>query len=196
MCTVAISVSDEGRGLSAERLPHLFRKYSRINSEDLGRHPAGEGLGLAILQGNSGGARGPDTGRERGTGTRNAVHLHGSGGRRAVQRLGNRPRPRSPPTQDGRREAGRAFSQSTTSRQILRLVRNTLSDAGYTPIVTGDPDEVLHLIEQEKPHLVLLDMMLPGTDGIELMTAHLGDDRRAGHLPGRPRRRSDCRTGL
>ena len=53
--------------------------------------------------------------------------------------------------------------------QILRLVRNTLSDAGYTPIVTGDPDEVLHLVEHEKPHLVLLDMVLPGTDGIELM---------------------------
>ena len=39
---VAISVSDKGRGVPAERLPHLFRKYSRIDSKDQGRHLAGE----------------------------------------------------------------------------------------------------------------------------------------------------------
>ena len=53
--------------------------------------------------------------------------------------------------------------------QMLRLVRNTLSNAGYTPIVTGDPDEALRLIEVEKPDLILLDLLLPGADGIELM---------------------------
>ena len=107
-------------------------------------------------------------GRERGAGTRNAVHLHGSSGRRGVQRLGNRPRPA--PADSGRAPRGRARILAVDDEpQILRLVRNTLSDAGYTPIVTGDPDEALHLIEQEKPHLILLDMVLPGTDGIELM---------------------------
>ena len=90
---IAISVSDKGRGVPADRLPYLFRKYSRIDSEDLGRHLAGEGLGLAICKGIVGGARGPNMGRERRTGTRNAVHFHGSGGCRGVQRLGNRPRP-------------------------------------------------------------------------------------------------------
>jgi two-component system KDP operon response regulator KdpE len=53
--------------------------------------------------------------------------------------------------------------------QILRLVRNALSEAGYAPIVTGNPDEVERLVEVEKPDLVLLDMALPDTDGIELM---------------------------
>ena len=41
--------------------------------------------------------------------------------------------------------------------------------AGYHPIVTGDPDEVSQLVSQEKPDLVLLDLMLPGSDGTELM---------------------------
>ena len=35
--------------------------------------------------------------------------------------------------------------------------------------MTGDPRELPRLIQTEKPELVLLDLMLPGTDGIELM---------------------------
>ena len=53
--------------------------------------------------------------------------------------------------------------------QALRYIRNVLNRAGYAPIVTGDPAEVLRLMEKEKPHLVLLDLVLPGSDGIELM---------------------------
>ena len=40
--------------------------------------------------------------------------------------------------------------------------------AFYT-IATGDPADVVGLMEEEKPHLVLLDLMLPGTDGVALM---------------------------
>ena len=37
------------------------------------------------------------------------------------------------------------------------------------PIVTDDPDEVVRLLAGEQPHLVLLDLVLPGTDGFALM---------------------------
>ena len=53
--------------------------------------------------------------------------------------------------------------------QTLRYVRDILSRAGYAPIVTGDPGQVARLVDEEHPHLVLLDLMLPGSDGIELM---------------------------
>ena len=53
--------------------------------------------------------------------------------------------------------------------QTLRHVRDTLADAGFSPLVTGDHGELGHIIRTEKPALVLLDLMLPGTDGIELM---------------------------
>ena len=56
----------------------------------------------------------------------------------------------------------------------LRYVRDTLVNAGYLPIVTGDPEEALRIMEQERPELALLDLMLPDTDGIELMGAILG----------------------
>ena len=53
--------------------------------------------------------------------------------------------------------------------QTLRHVRDALTKAGCTPVVTGDPEEVSRLIAEEAPSLVLLDLMLPGTDGMELM---------------------------
>ena len=48
---VSISVADEGAGVTADRLPHLFRKFSRIDSEDGERQTHGTGLGLAICKG-------------------------------------------------------------------------------------------------------------------------------------------------
>ncbi|MDE2758561.1 MAG: response regulator, partial [Acidobacteriota bacterium] len=51
----------------------------------------------------------------------------------------------------------------------LRLVRDALSDSGYSPVVTGTPQEVPRLIKTKKPQLVLLDLVLPETDGIQLM---------------------------
>ena len=48
-------------------------------------------------------------------------------------------------------------------------MRAALSNAGYAPVVTGDPKGLSRIIRSERPSLVLLDLMLPGTDGIELM---------------------------
>ena len=53
--------------------------------------------------------------------------------------------------------------------RTLRFVRDTLSEAGYAPLVTGAPDDLAGLIRAERPQLVLLDLLLPGRDGFELL---------------------------
>ena len=53
--------------------------------------------------------------------------------------------------------------------QMLRVIRNALLESGYDPLVTADPEEALRLMQDEQPSLALLDMMLPGSDGIHLM---------------------------
>ncbi len=53
--------------------------------------------------------------------------------------------------------------------QALRYIRDALVNSGYTVIATTDPDNVPRLLEEERPHLVLLDLMLPGVDGVDLM---------------------------
>ena len=164
---VAVSVADEGRGIPSERLPYLFRKFTRSDGDDLGSGVAGSGLGLAICKGivEAHGGRiwaeseGPGMGA-RFTFTIPTVEEAGSGtavstsaARRAVAGPGERVR----------------VLAVDDDPQALRYVRDALLKSGYTPVVTGDPEEALRLVGEEKPDLVLLDLMLPGTDGIELM---------------------------
>ncbi|MCY4406768.1 MAG: ATP-binding protein [Rhodospirillaceae bacterium] len=48
---VAVSVSDEGRGVPAEQLPRLFQKYASLGGDEGARGSGGSGLGLAICKG-------------------------------------------------------------------------------------------------------------------------------------------------
>ena len=41
----------------------------------------------------------------------------------------------------------------------------------YQPLVTGDPQEAVRLIERQRPKLALLDLVLRDTDGIEPIQA-------------------------
>ena len=50
-----------------------------------------------------------------------------------------------------------------------RHVRDALAAAGYAPEATGEPGQVSRLVEVKHPALVLLDLVLPGVDGIKLM---------------------------
>jgi len=52
---------------------------------------------------------------------------------------------------------------------VRESVREVLSDEGYRVVDTGDGTTVLGMIEEEKPGLVLLDIWMPKTDGIELL---------------------------
>ncbi|MCY4634081.1 MAG: hypothetical protein OXG04_06165 [Acidobacteria bacterium] len=71
--------------------------------------------------------------------------------------------------------------------------------AGYAPLVTGGPEDLARIIRTETPQLVLLDLVLPGSDGIELMKQVPELIRPAGHLhlglPPRRHRRAGARGG-
>lgn len=52
---------------------------------------------------------------------------------------------------------------------IARLVRTVLMDAGYRCVWAPDGNQAADLLEQEPFDLALLDIMLPGADGYELL---------------------------
>ena len=153
---VAITVSDRGTGIAPERLAKLFGRDRR---QAPGSTP-GAGLGLVICKG--------------------LVEAHGGRIRAESSGLGQ----------------GAAFiftlpiaetpaiaPEPATSQQLkparvlvvvddphaLRLIRTTLRAEGHSVFVTGDPTDIPDALGTENLQLVLLDLALPGTDGIELL---------------------------
>ena len=154
---VAVSVSDRGRGIPPESLPHVFRKFFREQSgdrpgEEYGEQAGDTGLGLAICKGIVEAHGGRIRAESGGAGPGSAVHLHpahgGCGlrhGRRSFAGLG-------PFVGEGPREQAEAGERAAVlavddDPQALRYVRDTLVKAGYRPVVTGDPEEALRLME-------------------------------------------------
>jgi DNA-binding response OmpR family regulator len=54
---------------------------------------------------------------------------------------------------------------------VRDIVGQYLARDGFRVVATGDGREVTGLVEREAPHLVVLDVMLPGIGGLELCRA-------------------------
>ena len=55
--------------------------------------------------------------------------------------------------------------------QIADLCRDYLVAAGYTVLTTGEGPKGLAMARRERPDLVVLDLMLPGMDGLDVCRA-------------------------
>ena len=165
---VEFSVADDGDGIPAERLPHLFRKFSRPAGEAGESRAADSGLGLAISRGiveaHGGRIWAESDGPGRGARFTFSLPVADEAGHPAT------PRPaRSSSSSAQHGNGGIRVLIVDYDPQTLRHVRDSLTGAGYEPFTTGDPGAVAGLLAEKRPHLVLLDLLLPGTDGIELM---------------------------
>ncbi|MCC7448499.1 MAG: response regulator transcription factor [Anaerolineae bacterium] len=60
-------------------------------------------------------------------------------------------------------------------KQIVRLVRSYLENAGMTVFTAYDGDEAMKTIRHERPDLIVLDLMLPKRDGWEITRQLRGD---------------------
>ena len=161
---VAVSVTDGGRGLPADQLRALFNKHAHSVEEGSVR-PGRSGLGLAICKGlveaHGGRIWAESAGAGRGTRFTFTAPVAEAAG----------PAPAAPdPSRHPRPERDRAcILVVEDDPQTLRHVRDALTGAGYTVVATGDPEELAGLVTTHAPELVLLDLVLPGTDGIALM---------------------------
>ena len=155
---VAVSVADSGEGVPSERLPHLFRRHGGIDRGEGGA----SGLGLVICRGlveaHGGRIRAESAGPGRGTTITFTLPAAEEAPAAAV------PASASP---EGR---GRTpVLVVDDDPHALRQMRDALAAAGYEPATAAEPGGVSRLIETRHPALAVLDLVLPGADGIELM---------------------------
>ena len=159
---VAVCVADRGRGIPAQPLPLLFRRLSRREGGDGGRGFEGEALGLAVCRGiveaHGGRIRAESDGPGLGYLFVFTLPAADEAAPRRAANTNRRPA----------RGQGRVLVVDDDP-QALWYINNTLTEAGYTPVVAWDLDAVERLIVMERPHLVLLDLVLPGADGPGLM---------------------------
>ncbi len=176
---IAVSVRDTGLGMSPEDLGKIFEKFKQVGNSMTNR-PRGTGLGLAICK--------------------EIVEYHG-GRIWAKSELGAGsvftlvlptetnvpllPEPESAPV----REA--VAAAETTAQRILvvddeanirKLLQQELSAAGYEVLQAADGVAALQLARQAHPDLVILDVMMPGITGFDVITA-LRSDEGIAHIP-------------
>ena len=163
---VAISVAVQRREDGSRDLPRRFTEFPQVN-EGTGEWGGDDGLALALCRGivEAHGGRLRTEEDAMGLETKFTITVPA-----VVWETGLAATEPSESVSSGR--ATRAGDRQRVlviddDPEALRQVRGAVWSAGYAPVVTDDPGEVPRLIEEELPHLVLLDVTLPGYEGTE-----------------------------
>lgn len=67
-------------------------------------------------------------------------------------------------------------------KELAELVQRSLEQEGFDVIIAGDGPSGLEIARQHRPDLIILDLTLPGMDGLEVCR-QLRNDPRAGRTP-------------
>ena len=164
---VAVSVDNEGGVAPGTLQPNQLESLSRTSEEALGKSKGIDDLGIAICEG--------------------IVEAHG--GRIFAERRAGRPNrftftipavdevayvaqqdssKSPPPARDSRGGPARILAIGENA-ETGRYIRNTLLEAGFIAVVTGDLDEAERLLEDQKPHVVLLEPTFSWAGGFEML---------------------------
>jgi signal transduction histidine kinase/CheY-like chemotaxis protein len=172
-----LEVADNGIGIAPEQRARLFVEFQQLDPGSAKQH-SGTGVGLALtkrLVEALGGRVGVDSQLGHGSTFYAILPRRARLGRpRSVTPLPLRshPPPAVPAHGDG---TGRAREPPPRVLVIdddvasLRLMETTLEQLGYQAIGAENAERGLSLAEQVKPECIVLDLMLPGIDGFEIL---------------------------
>lgn len=167
---IYFSVSDTGIGIAPEDMPKLFESFVQIDSS-LNRQYNGTGLGLAlvkqIVELHKGSVKVEST---LGQGSCFTIEL-------ANCFVGARSASQSHPIESSSTPVNQALPQLQNSSALILLAEDNqtnidtfseyLTHAGYTMLIAMNGLEAIDLAALHQPDLILMDIQMPGMDGLE-----------------------------
>jgi len=165
---VHFRVSDDGRGIPHDKLDSIFDRFEQVDSSDT-RQRGGTGLGLTISKGiveRLGGRIWAES--ELGVGTTVTFTLPAA--RELDRKLGGPlgPQAARPPS------SAPAVLVCDDDPEVVEEFSRLLLAHGYRPIGVTDGASVLELVRAERPSVVLLDLLMPGATGAQVLEALRG----------------------
>jgi PAS domain S-box-containing protein len=174
---ISFVVWDSGVGIAEEHMNRLFEPFVQVDSS-LSRKFEGTGLGLALvarLTEAHGGSVALES--EVGKGSRFTVTLPSARCRQRAQdhASGSLPQPSQEAhslLDEGSREAAEQPQPLTIllaedNESSIETISSYLAAMGYRVIVARDGAEAVERTREEQPALILMDIQMPGTDGLE-----------------------------
>ncbi len=165
-----ISVTDTGIGISESALPYIFDEF-RQGDGSTSREYEGTGLGLTISNKYAQVLGGELTAQsELGKGSVFTLRLPSK-----IEKIEN------PPANQNPVAPGRISRKKILGKDQIRLLivedqepaiiqlRSILEPLGYTIDVANNGEDALEYLTQQLPDGIILDLMLPGVDGFEVL---------------------------
>jgi CheY-like chemotaxis protein/anti-sigma regulatory factor (Ser/Thr protein kinase) len=170
-----ISVADTGPGIAAEDQQRIFDEFAQAG--DPTTRSAGTGLGLALtrrlVQAHGGRI---ELQSEPGHGSRFTITLP------AAERRSRAPQPTTAGNGAPPPRIGGDILVIEDDPAAAQLLRTYLDGAGYTTTVVGSGEDGLAAARDQMPDGILLDVILPGIDGWQMLN-ELKSDPRLRHIP-------------
>jgi CheY-like chemotaxis protein len=184
---LTLSVSDTGIGIEPEDHPQLFQRFTQLEST-LARRYQGTGLGLALskslveLQG--GRIWAESEGIDKGSTFRFRIPLHEEPNEQA-QNLSTKEHMKQNAaieTNDATPIPLKKILVVEDDPASMKLVADILGGHGYEALRAINAEEGLHMAETQTPTLILMDISLPGLDGL-VATRFLKRNPKTRHIP-------------
>jgi len=172
-----VSVADSGIGIDGDHLEKIFDEFFQVDGS-YSRSYEGTGLGLALVR-RMAELQGGEVLAEStpGLGSTFSCRFH----ERILEC--EPPAERTPPPPPTRpRGGGRTVLIVEDNPMNRKLARNVLRSRGFEVLEATTGEEALQLLARRVADLVLMDLQLPGLDGLEV-TRRLKADHRTATLP-------------